>query len=192
MTLSASTISQQLEREGTLMSDEFTTEHTITRLRVPLRRPYAQAIEDFERVVPLVDVGRFEALTSWDEVVELVESEAPLGLMRYASIDVQPFLAASTSNRPGTEYLMGNHVFAERMYRHAPATMLYAPLRLFIYADYDEQAVLVMEQPSTEFGSLGNPDVTAVGVELDEKVAGVLAALGVELPASLTASARTL
>ena len=97
------------------MSDKFTTEHTIVRLRVPLGRPYAEAIDDFERTVPVVDAPRFKALDNWDGVVKLSESEAPLGLMRYASIDVQPFLATSPTKRLGTEYLMGNHVYAERM-----------------------------------------------------------------------------
>jgi uncharacterized protein (DUF302 family) len=172
------------------MTDEFTTEHTVQRLRVPLGRPYVHAIADFERVVPVVDAKRFHSLDNWDDVVRLAEAEAPLGLMRYASIDVHPFIKASGTTRAGTEYLMGNHVFAERMYRHEPAAMLYAPLRLYIYADDSGQGVLVMDQPSTLFGSLGNLDVAAVGRELDDKVAGVLAALGVDVPASLAGSPR--
>ena len=73
---------------------------------------------------------------------------------------------------------------------HEPAAMLYAPLRLYIYADDSGQGVLVMDQPSTLFGSLGNLDVAAVGRELDDKVAGVLAALGVDVPPSLAGSPR--
>ncbi|HEX7823547.1 MAG TPA: DUF302 domain-containing protein, partial [Mycobacterium sp.] len=84
------------------------------------------------------------------------------------------------------EYLAGNHTIAERMYRHEPAAMLYAPLRLFIYADDDGQGVLVIDQPSTLFGSLGsNPDVAAVGRELDRKIAGVLSAMGAHVPSAL-------
>jgi uncharacterized protein (DUF302 family) len=82
---------------------------------------------------------------------------------------------------------VGNHTIAERMYRHEPAAMLYAPLRLFIYADDAGEGVLVIDQPSMLFGSLGErADVASVGRELDHKVAAVLSALGVDVPSALT------
>ena len=166
------------------------TEHTIRRLRVRLDRSYDEAIADFERTVPPIDPQRFQSLDSWEENLKLSESVAPMGLMRFGSIDVQAYLRTSGTERPGTEYLAGNHTIAERMYRHEPATMLYAPLRLFIYADDGGQAVFVIDQPSTLFGSLGdNPDVAAVGRELDQKVANVLSAMGVEVPNVLVQSA---
>jgi hypothetical protein len=78
---------------------------------------------------------------------------------------------------------MGNHTIAQRMYRHEPATMPYAPLRLFVYADDGGDAVLVIDLPSTLFGSLGNnPDVATVGRELDHTAASVLSAMGVQVP----------
>ena len=162
------------------------TEHTIRRLRVRLGRSYGDAIADFERVVPLIDPLRFQSLDSWEKNLQLSETVAPLGLMRFATIDVLSYMHASGSDRPGTEYLVGNHTVAERMYRHEPATLLYAPLRLFIYADDDGQGVLVIDQPSTLFGSLGsNPDFAVVGRELDQKFASVLSAIGVQVPSVL-------
>jgi uncharacterized protein (DUF302 family) len=128
-------------------------------------------------------------LGSWDENLRLFESLAPLGLMRFAAIDVMAYMRASGTDRPGIEYLAGNHTIAERMYRHEPAAMLYAPLRLFIFADDNGQGVLAIDQPSTLFGSLGsNPDVAAVGRELDQKIAGVLSAMGVQSPSALLES----
>ncbi|OBI14287.1 hypothetical protein A5714_14055 [Mycobacterium sp. E2462] len=165
---------------------ESCTEHVIRRLQVPLGRPFADAITDFERVVPPIDPARFQALDSWEANLRLADTEAPLGLMRFGSIDVLAYLRTSGTDRPGVEYLAGNHTIAERMYRHEPATMLYAPLRLFIFAADDGQGVLVIDQPSTLFGSLGgNPDVADVGRELDQKIASVLAAMGVKAPAVL-------
>jgi uncharacterized protein DUF302 len=159
------------------------TEHTIWRLHVRLGRSYDDAIAEFERVVPPIDLPRFQALENWEENLRLFETEAPLGLMRFGSIDVLALVRASGTDRPGIEYLAGNHTIAERMYRHEPAAMLYAPLRLFIFADDDGQGVLVIDQPSTLFGSLGdNPDVAAVGRELDHKLAGVLSAMDVQVP----------
>jgi len=172
--------------EPTISIGESSTEHTIRRLHVRLDRPYEDAIADFERVVPPIDAQRFQALDSWEENLRLSEAVAPLGLMRYAAIDTLPYLRLSGTDRRGIEYLVGNHTIAERMYRHEPTAMLYAPLRLFIFADDDGDGVLVIDQPSTLFGSLGgHPDVAAVGRELDQKLAGVLSAIGVQPPGVL-------
>jgi hypothetical protein len=172
--------------ESSKTTVEYFTEHTIRRLHIPLGRPYADAIADFERIVPPVDPQRFQSLSTWQENLHLSDEVAPLGLMRFGSLDISAFMRASETHRRGMEYLAGNHTIAERMYRHEPAAMLYAPLRLFIFADDDGQGVLVMDQPSTLFGSLGgNPDVSAVGRELDQKVAAVLSAMGVQAPSVL-------
>jgi uncharacterized protein (DUF302 family) len=166
------------------------TEHEIRRLHLPLGRAYGDAIADFERVVPPIEPQRFQSLGSWEDNLALSDAVAPLGLMRFASIDVQAYMHTSGTDRPGTEYLVGNHTIAERMYRHEPAAMLYAPLRLFIYADAAGQGVLVIDQPSTLFSSLtDNAEVAAVGRELDRKFAAVLSAMGVDVPPGLTHSA---
>jgi hypothetical protein len=163
------------------------TEHVIRRLHLPLDRPYDDAVAEFERVVPPIDPQRFQALESWEDNLALSVTFAPLGLMRFGSIAIGAYMRTSGTDRPGIEYLVGNHTIAERMYRHEPAAMLYAPLRLFIYADDAGQGVLVMDQPSTLFGSLGdNAEVAAVGRELDHKVAAVLSAMGVDVPSALT------
>jgi hypothetical protein len=57
--------------------------------------------------------------------------------MRYYRGDVTAAMAGSPSFRKATEYLMGNHTIAERMFRHDPAVMLHAPLRTVVYADQD-------------------------------------------------------
>ena len=162
------------------------TEHSIKRLHVPLGRAYEDAVRDFERVVPPIEPERFQSLQSWEDTLALFDDVAPLGLMRFASIDVQAYMRTSGSNRPGIEYLAGNHTIAERMYRHEPAVMLYAPLRLFIYADDAGQGVLVIDQPSTLFASVSDKaEVATVGMELDHKVGAVLAAMGVDVPTDL-------
>jgi uncharacterized protein (DUF302 family) len=66
------------------------------------------------------------------------------------------------------------------MFRHDPKGMLYAPLRLLIYADADGNVVFSMDRPSSAFGSLGIADVTKVGESLDRKVANLLRVIGVD------------
>ena len=82
-------------------------------------------------------------------------------------------------------YLMGNHIIAERMFRHDPRTMLYAPLHTVIWEDDAGDAWFSMDQPSTQFASLGIPEITAVGLELDRKLANLLDVLNIEVPCTL-------
>ena len=169
------------------MTQKSFTDHVIRRWQLPLGRPYDDAVADFERVVPAFEGQRFQSLESWEDNLALADAVAPLGLMRFSSIDAVTYMRTSETHRPGIEYLAGNHTIAERMYRHEPAALLYAPLRVLIYADDAGQAVLVIDQPSTLFGSLGdNAEVAAVGRELDHKVAAVLSAMNVDVPPELT------
>ena len=82
-------------------------------------------------------------------------------------------------------YLMGNHVIAETMFRHDPRAMLYAPLRTLVWEDRTGQAWFTADQPSTQFASLGIPEVARVGEELDRKLALLLEELDVPVPEPL-------
>jgi uncharacterized protein (DUF302 family) len=86
------------------------------------------------------------------------------------------------------EYLMGNHTIAQRMFHHDPAVMLSAPLRTVIYADEAGTTWLAFDQPSPRFASYGDPEITAVGQELDDKLSALLETLGAPVPAELQRS----
>jgi Domain of unknown function DUF302 len=88
-------------------------------------------------------------------------------------------------------YLMGNHATAERMFRHDPRAMLYAPLRTLIWEDSAGRCWFTVDQPSTEFDSFDIPEIAQVGVELDAKLAGLLAWLDVDVPATLLSGQPT-
>jgi hypothetical protein len=167
------------------MTDTATTTRTVRRLSIPLALPYAEAVGRFEELVPAIDLERFTALTDWDDVVKLAGREAPLGLMRFWKLDIPPLMVDGRAVWDCVEYLMGNQVIAERMYRHDPVALLYAPLRILIHADGSGDAVFVIDQPSSQFDSLGRPEISTVGRELDEKVGALLSALGAEPPAEL-------
>jgi hypothetical protein len=163
-----------------------TTTHEVRRLAVPLGRPYADAIRAFEETIPVLDRSQFVGLPDWGAVVAKADEVMPLGFMRFWSTDVPPYMEASGHSWECTEYLMGNHVIAEQMYRYNPTVMLHAPLRLLIQADENGDGVLVIDQPSTLFASFGDPRVAEVGRLLDAKLAGVLTALGANPPAELS------
>ena len=117
---------------------------------------------------------------SWDEVLAAAAINAPNDLMVYAMIDAEPLFCLAGHPTKAVEYLLGNHTIAETMFRHDPRALLYAPLRVLVYADADGNAVFSMDQPSAAFGSLGIAEVTEVGESLDRKVVNLLQLIGVD------------
>jgi hypothetical protein len=138
----------------------------------------------FEAAAPAFDAVPIQRIVeaggTWDDVRAKAAENAPNELMVYAKIDATPLLGIAGHAVKAVEYLLGNHVIAETMFRHDPKALLYAPLRVLVYSDLDDNAVFSMDQPSAAFGSLGIADVTEVGLSLDRKVANLLRLIGVD------------
>ena len=115
-------------------------------------------------------------------MLAVTEAAAPHGFLIYWSADVTPVMALAGDGGRCVQYLMGNHTIAERMYRHDPAVMLYAPLRTAICTGPNDRTYFVVDQPSTVFSSFGIREITEVGSELDRKLTGLLKALGAPVP----------
>lgn len=113
---------------------------------------------------------------------------APYGLTVYARMDTRTHLALSGTGVPAIEYLIGNHTIAETMFRHDPNALLYAPLRVLVFSDDTGAAVFAIDRPSTVFAGLRRDDIAATGSLLDDKVAGLLAGIGVDAGAAFAAS----
>ena len=160
-------------------------DHQSRRLVVALPAPYDEAREHYETLVPEVDLARFAKMASWQATLELAEINAPHGFMRYYRSDVTAAMASSQSFWKATQYLMGNHTIAERMFRHDPSVMLHAPLRTLLYADADGDTKLAVDQPSLLFASYHNPDIATVGKELDALLAKLITLLGGDTPPQL-------
>jgi hypothetical protein len=165
-------------------------DHPSRRLVVTLAQPYDDARELYETLVPEVDSARFSQMASWQATLELAEINAPHGFMRYYRSDITAAMAGSQSLWKATHYLMGNHTIAERMFRYEPSVMLHAPLRTLIYADADGDTKFAVDQPSLLFASYGNPEIAAVGCELDALLAQLITLLGGDVPAQLGAHDR--
>jgi Domain of unknown function DUF302 len=160
-------------------------DHPSRRLVVALPAPYDEAREQYETLVPEVDFARFFQMASWQATLELAEINAPHGFMRYYRGDVTATMAGSTSLWKATQYLMGNHTIAERMFRHDPSVMLHAPLRTLLYADADGDTKFAVDQPGLLFASYHNADIDTVGKELDALLVGLIELLGGEVPKQL-------
>jgi hypothetical protein len=160
-------------------------DHPSRRLVISLPLLYDEARAQYETLVPEVDHGRFFQLATWQATLELAEINAPHGFMRYYRGDVTALMAGSQSMWKATQYLMGNHTIAERMFRHDPSVMLHAPLRTLLYADADGDTKFAVDQPSLLFDSYRNPDISPVGTELDRLLAQLITLLGGQVPPQL-------
>jgi uncharacterized protein (DUF302 family) len=159
-------------------------DHSMTRVEVFTGVGFDEFLTAFEAAAPPFDPDPMQRIVesggTWDDVRAKVAENAPNELMVYAKIDATPLLGVAGHDIMAVEYLLGNHVIAETMFRHDPKALLYAPLRVLVYSDPDGNAVFSMDQPSTAFGSLGIADVTEVGLGLDRKVANLLRVVGVD------------
>lgn len=159
--------------------------HTMNRIDVSTGVSFDEFRAAFEKAAPPFDRASVLEIASrggsWDEVLEAAAINAPNGLMVYAMIDATGLLSLAGHTTRAVEYLLGNHTIAETMFRHDPRALLYAPLRVLMYADADGNAVFSIDQPSAAFASLGFAEVTKVGEDLDRKVANLLRIIGVDV-----------
>jgi Domain of unknown function DUF302 len=175
-------------------ADSRVVPHAMNRIDISTGVPFDEFRAAFEEAAPPFDPATVQQITerggTWDEVLAAAAINAPNDLMVYATIDALPLFAVAGHTTKAVEYLLGNHTIAETMYRHDPRAMLYAPLRLLVYADDDGNAVFTMDQPSAAFGSLGIAEVTKVGESLDRKVANLLRVIGIDVGQAFDASTR--
>lgn len=161
---------------------EQTVDYPARRIVVALPDSYDEARTLYERLVPAVDGAAFERAGSWDEVLAVAKAQAPLSFLRYYTGDVTAVMAGSPSRWRATQYLMGNHTIAETMFRHDPSAMMYAPLRTLLYEDSDGLTRFAVDQPSLQFGSLGDSRITEVGRRLEALLATLITRLGGQAP----------
>jgi hypothetical protein len=163
--------------------------HQVNRLVIEVAGTFENFRARYEEAVPALDPatipGFVEREAAWDEVVAATEAAAPHGFLIYWSLDMR-LMALAGDQGSCVTYLMGNHTIAERMYRHDQATMLYVPLRTVICAAVDGPTRFLIDQPSTAMSSLGIPEITDVGHQLDQKLAALLTALDAPVPSVLT------
>jgi hypothetical protein len=159
--------------------------HGMTRVDIDTGIPFEEFIAALEKAAPPMDQTALERIRAtggnWDDVRAAAAVNAPNDLMIYAKIDGRGFFGIAGHHTPAIEYLIGNHVIAETMFRHDPKALLYAPLRMLVHGDADGNAIFTMDRPGPAFGSLGSAEVAAVGADLDRKVANLLKVIGVDV-----------
>jgi hypothetical protein len=166
------------------------TVHEVHRLTIGVDATFDDFRSRYERAVPRLDAEVFDRLmgenADWDAVLRATAVNAPHDFIIYWTFDTTALMRMAGETWRCAQYLMGNHAIAQRMFRHHPGVMLYAPLRTVIYEDWRGVTWFSMDQPSSQFASFGDPRIAEVGIELDRKLAGLLRHLGVSAPARLT------
>ena len=169
-----------------------TTSHQVDRLTIRIDDSFDGFRHRYEQAVPVFQSARFDSLiergVDWQTVLEATADNAPHDFILYWSHDFTSLMRLAGDSGRSVEYLMGNHTIAEKMYRYNPAILLYAPLRTAIVQDAHGGTWFIVDQPSTRFASFGTPEITAVGIELDRKLAALLAILDAPVPTALTES----
>ena len=165
------------------------TSYSVSRLTVDVPSPFEEFREQYEQAVPPLPREQIDALIErnapWNEMLDLIGTEAPFGFLIYWRNDVRPVMRLAGDTAQGVSYLMGNHTTAERMYRYQPAVMLYAPLHTMIWEAQDGGTRFTFDRPSDQFGSFGTPEINEVGRELDRELAILVDHLGLEVPGPL-------
>ena len=172
-----------------------TVTYSVTRLTVEIATTPKEFRARYEEAVPPLPIADVRALAArhapWQEMLDLIARTAPLGFLIYHAIDADPVMPLAGDHAYCVSYLMGNHTIAERMFRYEPAVLLYAPLHTAIWGDPKGPAHFTFDQPSNQFASFGHPEITAVGYELDRKMATLLEHLHVPVPDALLSQGVT-
>jgi hypothetical protein len=157
--------------------------YQVTRLVFDARQPFEKFRGRYETAVPPADPRRPGDVTGrharWPDLATDAGEPDPHGFVLYWRADMPPRMTTAGERRPCTAYLMGCAAIPEKIYRHDPAVMLYAPLRALIYIDSGDRTRFAVDQPSTILAGFADPAIAELGADLDHQLAELLKALGV-------------
>lgn len=161
-----------------------TVQHSMTRLSISTGIPFDEFCTAFEQAAPPFDPAPFlqiaETGGTWEQIEDATAKLAPNDLLIYARLDARPIIGLAGIPEQAIEYLVGNHVIAASMARHDIEALLYAPLRVLVSSDDHGNAIFAIDRPATVFEGMDNTSIAATGLLLDQKVIGVLRAVGVD------------
>ena len=163
--------------------------HLVNRLVIDTEDTFDTVRRRYESLVPAIDFpGLIEAIATGDPARMQAHTAAhtPHSFAIYWTLDPTPVMRLSGHHHRAVTYMMGNNLIAETMFRHDPGIILYAPLRTAIYETASGPVQISIDQPSTKFGSFGDPRIAEVGAQLDTKVAELLRLMALPVPPELT------
>ncbi len=152
------------------------TSHVIPHLRITRQRPFDEVKRRLEATAPPLDRAIVTALNDNDAATVARFRDSGPDLSIFEVRDHGALLASWGAARKALQYQIGNPYTASRMTHHKLGAGLYAPLRVMLYEGEGGVGVFEYDQPSAQFGEFDDPEVTAVGRELDAEILKLLTA----------------
>jgi uncharacterized protein (DUF302 family) len=153
--------------------------YTITRCELELRVSYGRFTRAFESLLGIMDVDYAHDLVDVSPSAvhaKLASYAGPSGFVLFQKFDHGAVLSLLTERQTNVmTYVFGNALIASQMTVHEPRVGLYVPLRLLVSGVAPERIVVTYDLPSATLGQFGSPEVSAVALELDRKVAQLVA-----------------
>ena len=128
---------------------------------------------------------RLAAGDSPESVIDAINAIAGASdFMRFFTADHGAILRLQGQPADAIRFLIGHPMIASQMTKRAIGSALYAPLSLLIASD-DSGTRLEFDRPSTFFAQFGDPEISQVALDLDNKFAALIHAVaGVIVPAA--------
>jgi uncharacterized protein (DUF302 family) len=151
----------------TTSAQSITVSHRVIHLRV--------AIDNFtrelERLAGRLEPQALREVSDAASVRALIDGmQGEQGLMIFGKLDHGLLPTLHGQPQKAFRYYIGNPLVAFSMTRHDIRAALYAPLSVLVYQIDAQTTRVEFDLPSTLFGQFGHPEVTRVGVQLDEKL----------------------
>ncbi|HKC36635.1 MAG TPA: DUF302 domain-containing protein [Chitinophagaceae bacterium] len=144
----------------------------VTHVQVKLRSNYDAFIKNLESNVNELDIKYAKDVATEPKKTEdyLKSLEGKTGLIIFNVQHHGDLLYMTGKPRKARQYVIGNPLVAIQMTVHDIRAALYAPLRIVVYEDLNQQAIVEYDLPSTLCGQFGNEAVFEVAKGLDQKL----------------------
>jgi len=143
----------------------------------------------FEQVVPALShedtLVRLAEDGDWSTFVRGLDWESPSGFVRLESWRPTEVMRHAGSPVPTVIWSIVHHAIAARLFRHDPATMLHASVRIEAHAMGESGVVVSLDVPSDALRGSALNKIIQAGVELDRALGDLLEDLGLPRPTVL-------
>lgn len=153
---------------------------TVERVDISTGLTYDVLVSSFERELGRWDPAAGNLLVErqapWSDVEREVDRMAGAhGLMIFFRADQGAVTSLSGHVKRCSLYLVGNPVVANRIISIDLRASLYVPFRVCLYdTGGPGGAVVSFDRPSSFLGVLGRPELRNIGIQLDQKIDGVV------------------
>ena len=155
-----------------------TTWRTINVTHVIIRSdsPFEVVKGRLEASVPPLDLGFYEFMRKGekDRTVAMLEALSPLSI--FSSRDHGSLLMIADLRRRAVQYEIGNPLTASKMTRLRISAALYAPIRVLLRKNENDEVAFEYDRPTSFFGQFGDGQVDVVAQQLDADLQAALEA----------------